>query len=182
MNQKGFVNIVLVVVIVILVSAVGYFVFSQKPNSDTIIQSPSLPDITTLPEIQYEDLSKFGSKVSLACISISDTNNREKEFVINTEAEYQDLINYKSSFSPSCTNFVLPSIDFSQKTLLGKYASGGGCSIDFTKKVHKDDSNKKVVYVIDVIEQGMCEKLGFSNNWILIPKIPFNYTVEFQVK
>lgn len=177
MNQKGFANIILIVVIVILAGTVGYFVLLQKPSP--IIQLPS--GNSTLTEIQYEDLSKFGSEGSLDCISTFDANNREKEFVVNTEAEYQDLINYKST-SSRCTNFVLPAIDFSKKTLLGKYTSGGGCSIDFAKKVYKDDSNRKVKYVIDVIEQGACEKLGFSSNWILIPKIPSNYIVEFQVK
>jgi len=177
MNQKGGANIVLIVLAIAVVGAVGYFVFIQKPNPS--IQSPSVN--STLTEIQYEDLSKFGSEGSLACISTFDTDVREKEFVVNTETEYQNLINYKSPFS-QCVNFVLPPIDFSQKTLLGKYTSGSGCSIDFVKKVYKNDLSKKITYIIDVIEQGACEMAGFSSNWILIPKAPSDYTVEFQVE
>ncbi len=197
MNQKEFVNIALIGLVIVAMGVIGYFMFIQKPNP--IIQPPfgdsalpasgdsalptsrdsALPALgnSALSEIKYEDLSTFGSQGSLACISIANAN---KEFIVTTEAEYQNLINYRSPFS-KCTNFVLPPIDFSQKTLLGKYASGG-CSVYFAKKVYKNDSNKKIIYVIDVIEQGACESMIFSSNWILIPKIPSDYTVEFQVK
>ena len=76
----------------------------------------------------------------------------------------------------------MPSIDFSQYTLLGKYTQGGGCSINFARKVYIDDTNKKIIYSVRVIEEGACEMLGMSMNWALVPKIPSDYIVEFEVK
>ena len=166
MNHKGFTNIVVIAVISIFAGVSAHFVFVKNSRSNLI-------------EIQYEDLNKFVSEKSFACISAYNTTSKEpKEFVINTEIEYQNL----PRVSSQCTNFVLSSIDFSQKTLLGKYASGGGCSIDFVKKVHRDTSNKKIIYTIDVVEQGGCMMFGFSRNWILIPKVPSDYSVEFKMK
>src|SRR3989344_150777 len=106
MNQKEFANIALVGLAIAIVGVVGYFVFIQIS-----------PGNSTLPEIQYEDLSRFGSERNLACISTFNENEREREFIVNTETEYQKLLNYKSSFSPLplCANFVLPPIDFSHK-------------------------------------------------------------------
>src|SRR3989344_5398734 len=45
MNQKGFANIILVVVIVILVGAVGYFAFVKK--SEPVAQQPTPTPIQT---------------------------------------------------------------------------------------------------------------------------------------
>lgn len=176
MQQKKF-TIILAAAFILIFGTVGYFIFSQKLNP--AIQS--LSDTVTLSEVQHEDLNKFGDEKSLACIGEPTTLNREEEFVVNNDADYQRLLEYKSS-SSQCASFILPQIDFSQKTLLGRYASGSGCSVDFIRTINKDDSRKKIVYAINVKKDGLCEKLGFSMNWILIPKIPSNYTVEFQIK
>jgi len=132
--------------------------------------------------LPFEDVDNFDPSLSLGCIdTFFRTENSEKEFTINNNKEYRSLITYKSS-SPFCKDLVLPTIDFSQKTLLGKYASGGGCTIDFMKKLYKDDTERKALYIIDVIEKGACNKLEFSMNWILSPKIPSDYLIQFQVK
>lgn len=125
-------------------------------------------------EIQFTEMNE-----PLSCISPSDL--RDSEFIINSDQEYQALLDYKSP-SPRCEDFQLPSIDFSQYTLLGKYAQGSGCSIDFVRKIYKDNSNNKIIYSIKVDEKGLCKKLGMSMNWVLIPKVPSDYTVEFEVK
>ena len=78
----------------------------------------------------------------------------------------------------NCVNAKLPFIDFSKNTLLGKYVSGRGCNVDFKKKVNNDDVNKKMIYTISVIEEGVCKKLASSMNWIVVPKLPSNYKVE----
>ena len=51
---------------------------------------------------------------------------RELEFVIDNGTEYQDLLIYKSD-RPQCQDYILPEVDFSQQTLLGKYTELGGC-------------------------------------------------------
>lgn len=123
-------------------------------------------------EIQLIDMNE-----KLTCI---DLDLRDSQFIINADAEYQVLLDHKSP-SPECENFELPSIDFSQYTLLGKYAQGGGCSIDFVRKAYKGDSNKKLIYSIRVVGKGDCLLLVTSMNWALVPKVPSD-KVEFEVK
>jgi hypothetical protein len=50
MNQKGFANIALIVVIIILVGAVGYFAFVKK--SEPVTQQPATTQTTTAPTTQ----------------------------------------------------------------------------------------------------------------------------------
>lgn len=128
-------------------------------------------------EIQFTDMNE-----ELDCIDTFRLRDNEVvEAVINTNAEYQALFNYKSP-SPRCENFELPVINFSQHTLLGQYADGGGCSIDFSRKALKDDLNKKLTYSVKVTEDGMCQKMGMSMNWALISKVPSDYSVVFEVE
>ncbi len=175
MNQKRFSNTVLVIVLLLFVLIAGYFLLIKKPD---LLNPP-------LVETPFEYLGNFDSPSSLGCISTFDSienrESREREFVINSGEEYQSLITYKS-ISSLCKDFVLPTIDFSQKTLLGKYASGGGCAIEFDRDLYKDDLERKVVYIIDVVEKGACQMMGVSMNWVLTSKIPSDYLVQFQVK
>jgi len=131
-------------------------------------------------QLQYKDLSKFGSEGSLFCIGTFVLEIRGKEFVVNTQDEYQGLLEFKSFYCEG-NDFVLPEINFSQNTLLGKWTSGGGCSIDFVRKVYRDDGNKRIIYLINVVNEGTCSMMGESMNWILIPKVPSGYEVEFIV-
>ena len=166
MNKKILITILIVVVIVVTIVATGISLLKNTAQH--------------YKEIQFEDLSQ-----SLSCINNFVLEDREKRFVINTKDEYQSLLNYKSSNS-KCKDFMLPEIDFSQKTLLGKYVSSGGCSVDFKRKVFKYEGygrtpNKKVVYSIDAVKEGDCKKLTFNMNWILVPKISSQYDIEFGV-
>lgn len=76
---------------------------------------------------------------------------------------------------------VFPEIDFSQNTILGNHASGTGCSVDFEKHVYRDDENNRILYIVKVIEEGLCEMYGWSRNLITIASVPADYGVEFVV-
>ena len=125
--------------------------------------------------IEYIDVNEKFS----ACFSPFDLRGRE--FVINSEEEYLELLEYRS-LNPRCENFELLEIDFTKNTLLGKYAEGVGCSIDFEREVKRNETGKKIIYSIEVVEEGLCEMLGSSMNWILIPKVSSDYSVEFEVE
>jgi len=107
--------------------------------------------------------------------------DQHNEYVINSEQEYRELLNHKIS-TPKCADFQLPPIDFSQYTLLGKYAYGGGCSVNLERRVYKDEANKRIIFSIRVIEKGPCDVLVGRMNWVLIPKIPSDYEVIFKVE
>lgn len=167
-------NIILVGFVVGIIFISGC-IQKEKINPDVpVVQQDTDMQKFSQNEIQFTDMGG-----TLNCINTFDL--RDKEFIITSNEIYHSLLQYKSTH-PRCENFELPSIDFSQYRLLGKYAQGGGCSIDFVRKVFRDDSNKKIIYSIKVVEEGSCEKLGASVNWILIPKVPSDYSVEFQVK
>ena len=42
-------------------------------------------------------------------------------------------------------------------------------------------THKKIVYTVTVHQCGGCEKNNTSWNWVLVPKIPEDYTIEFKV-
>lgn len=118
--------------------------------------------------------------LSTGCLNLS----KEIDYVINDESSYLALIdtfipNYSS---PGCEDYTLPDIDFSTVTLLGKYASGGGCSIDFKRTVLISEKEKEYKYIIKVKEKGSCLMFGSSWNLITVPKLPSDYTVKFEVK
>ena len=58
MNKKGFTNIILVIIIVILIGLIGYFVLVQKPEASSVTQTPSSePELTkeiALPLLKME--------------------------------------------------------------------------------------------------------------------------------
>lgn len=107
--------------------------------------------------------------------------SEENEFFINNNTEYEKLTGYISDHD-KCQNYSLSEIDFLDITLLGKYASGSGCEVDFARTIEKDEKNKKYVYAIEVLEEGFCEQLVSSMNWITVPKIPQDYTIEIKVE
>ena len=106
-----------------------------------------------------------------------------KEFVMNSNAEYNKLLEFKPRYmleDPKYQSFELPSIDFSKYTLIGFYADGSGCKTNFHKDVKLDKKSMKLTYLITVEDVGLCEPLHSSMNWILVSKLPENYSVEFK--
>ncbi len=109
----------------------------------------------------------------LSCFS-SLENVQER---IDSQTQYRKLEAYKHD-SRMCEDAALPDIDFSKNTLLAQYAQGGGCDILFDKKVYWEEG--VLVYEVKVGEIGPCDKLGMSNNFVLVPKIPKDTRVEFR--
>lgn len=113
-------------------------------------------------EIPFEELS-------MSCVQRATTNQ-----VINTQQEYERL-----SANIDCLNLP-PKIDFTKKTLLGKGTFG--CSNDYEREVLRNDK-KKVYYYVIKQKIGFCEMVyPWTDNWVLVPKIPKDYAVRFIVK
>ncbi len=143
--------------------------FSYNKNGNEVVRE--IPKNT---ELQFTDLS---DELSLCFLT---NEAKDKDYVINSEYDYN--LNFPKSKNSFCDDAVRPPIDFSQKTLLGKYVSAGGCKVDFKKKVYRDDENKKIIYEIDVVGEGSCEKVAYSPNLVTISKIPKDYNVKFKVE
>jgi len=108
--------------------------------------------------------------------STFDNYNEPKEGQIIT-SDSLNIFNLVVSFDNRAT--FIP-IDFSKYTVLGKYADGG-CRVVFDRNVTKNIEKKKYTYTITVIECGTCKELELSMNWVLIPKIEDDFSVDFLV-
>ncbi|OIN57675.1 hypothetical protein [Arsenicibacter rosenii] len=109
---------------------------------------------------------------------------RKQDIVIDSDSAFRSFFAYQTYAGPgknSCRSFVPETIDFTKFTLLGNYADGG-CDVAFTRLVEPVAKHRKYVYTVKVRESGWCKKLVFSMNWVLVPKLPPGYTVEFKVK
>ena len=203
-NQKGFANIIVIIGIVILAGAAGYFIVSQQTPSPASIPSPTpssapalIPTSTLTPqptpaptstpvpaptpknandfyEVTYQD-------VDLRCLGMGGS----REFVVRTQPEYQHLIDTSPDLHPNpfllCLDYKFPVIDFTQKTLLGKSITGSGCSSEIKKKVLRNDNNRQVIYSVTTTFIGGCEMAISHTNWILIPKINEDYRVNIEL-
>jgi len=113
-----------------------------------------------------------------ACFS--DVGALEPQYVIRDSTAFQGL-GILPVNTPECVGSTLPEIDFNVYTLLGLYADGA-CNVGFDRIVMQDDDLKKYIYTVGVNACGACESLRFSMNWVVVPKLPDDYTVEFVVE
>ncbi len=109
----------------------------------------------------------------------------DEEYVINSDEDYQDLLAIMDEYG--CEWFQgTTEIDFDQYTLLGNWASGTGCTVDFQKDVQINHDEQKVIYTVTVddgdSDEIACDMWSGSQNWILVEKIPDDYTVDFVVE
>jgi len=106
--------------------------------------------------------------------------NRDND-KFGTYIKYKSIATFES-YKNYCKNqYNFPQFDFSKSTLLGQYTPAGGCSADFNKKVLRDDKNKTVNYTVNVNSNGSCLMAISSYNWIMVPSIPNDYTVNFVI-
>ena len=91
-----------------------------------------------------------------------DYYGKSKLRIINSEEELRLLID------PKCTDIV-PSFNYDKTTLLGYYLEGGGCEVNFKRKVVKK-GNTYTVYIKSE-ESGSCDMLAYSMNWLALPKL-----------
>ncbi|MFH1607893.1 MAG: hypothetical protein ABIA78_02055 [archaeon] len=166
MNRK---IIFIILILGIILIGVGYMIL-QSNFLHTKIQYENIEFLNR------DDVFGCGRHLSGGLLNLGDS------FVVDSQEEYKKLQSDTIKSFNCEWNTLPPEIDFSKKTLLGNHASGGGCSIDFKKKVYQDDSNKKIIHSVKVVEKGRCDKLGSSMNWVIIQKVPSDYSVEFEVK
>lgn len=95
-------------------------------------------------------------------------------FVIQSEAELTEALN-------QTTGCEKPTIDFTQYTLLGRYAFTSGTG-SYYRNVDADTANSQYDFTITVENCGTCNCLNQNMNWVLVPKLPDDWTVTFTVK
>ncbi|GAB4304700.1 MAG: hypothetical protein Kow0068_26330 [Marinilabiliales bacterium] len=103
--------------------------------------------------------------------------NEPDEYIITNDSLYQNLLTLGTVV---CDNYTLPEIDFTTYTLLGKFTVSDGEVKYYKREVVKDESNMRYVYAI-YMKCKNNNKAAISMNWVLVPKLPNNYSVEFTV-
>lgn len=142
------------------ISAIIVFGFScKKTNCDLPEETPGTGEIITNAQIVQTNILDV---------------DFSKEYIINSDSA--NTFNAKVKFNSG----VEDSINFTNYTLLGKWAEGN-CNVIIERNVERKIPKKNVIYTLTVNECGNCEKLEGSMNWVLVPKIPNDYIVEFFV-
>ena len=110
------------------------------------------------------------------CLNCNILVNPDESYVINSDAEYQELSLLAHSNQTVCQ---FENINFNNYTLLGK-SIWASCKYKIKRNVIEDEDNNKYIYTIELKECGNCSDLTKIDNWVLVPKIPIGYSVEFQ--
>lgn len=114
---------------------------------------------------------------SWPCLDVYEGKAGRKEYVIDSQVAYDEL---KERLGQSCS---VPDIDFSRHTLLGMYGGGNNyCSVEYRRHVEDDRAHARYIFTLTVIERGFCKRaVRWHWHWVLVPKIPESYRVEFNV-
>ena len=111
----------------------------------------------------------------LYCYQILD-----EEMVINDSLSH--TIQFKQKvFDVPCLQYEIPTIDFSQKTLLGKSVHTTACNPTYSYDVLANASEKMYIYHIEVSKDEECIDTISHMHWITVPKLPEAYSVSFEV-
>jgi len=110
---------------------------------------------------------------------------QDTTYVINDIVNFQNLRSKMDSLflseNTACDTATLIAPNFEKYTLLACFAEGQGCDAAFKRTVLADETQHKYTYTIEVEECGNCSYKIPSMNWVLVPKLPENYTVEFKI-
>ena len=109
--------------------------------------------------------------------------NKQNNIVITNDSLYRQLEDSLKIHPQNlyCDTAHLPPIDFSKYTLLA-CKSMGACSIGFINRlVLEDKKYKKYIYRINIKYEGQCKLLVITWNWVLVPKLPKDYCVSFEL-
>lgn len=136
--------------------------------TDTIGATALEQDSTPAMTIRKYDFSR--------CISMPIG---EREIVIQDEQTRKSLFR----MSPDCQMGYDASVDFNRWTLIGRrFRIPGGCSRGgnpFIIRVTQDNHSRVYRHTV-ITGNGPCAGNANPQTWVLVPKLPAGYRVEFQ--
>jgi hypothetical protein len=107
----------------------------------------------------------------------------EERFVIKTEAEFLKAVRGDASRKYCLEN--LEKIDFDKNSLLGINLNTGYCRTPLGLKYRAVKNENEKIYSINITylePRGVCRALSSYDLWLLVPKLPDEYEVKFDVK
>lgn len=109
--------------------------------------------------------------VAIDCWPVS----RQTAYSITTQERLEFIFEIENQ-EPLCT---LPDIDFETESLLGLFTTGE-CETKYIRSVEESEVDKNITYKVTIKSCGNCSDMDSSYNWVIIPKIPSDYTVKFE--
>lgn len=109
------------------------------------------------------------------CYGPKSTNADADEYIIKS---FDDLDTSASYYN--CVKGQ-PNLDFNTYSVIGK-TTRGDCNVKIRRELKIDHESKQYIYTISFKDRGICKKLALNNNLVIVPKIPNDYTVVFNVK
>ena len=94
---------------------------------------------------------------------------------ISTSTSYRNLFSH-------CCGDKLDSIDFVKYDILGLSTVNNGQNSTYFLEVQRDDLMKKITYIVT---ERYCKKsspVDGRSNFVIVPKIPSEYTIDYQRK
>jgi hypothetical protein len=108
----------------------------------------------------------------------------EKSFVIKTEAEFLETVRNDASRKYCLEN--LEKIDFDKNSLFGINLNTGYCRTPLGLEYRTERNKKEKFYALNITytdPQGAgCRALSSYDLWVLVPKLPDDYEVKFNVQ
>lgn len=107
----------------------------------------------------------------------------QKSFIIKDRETFLKTI--RNDMSRERCLKDLEKIDFEKNSLLGIELNTGYCDapLGLEAQAFKNEPEKQYLVKISYVEpRGSCRALSQYDLWLLVPKLPENYTVKFDVK
>lgn len=142
--------------------------------SGCYVDSAICPDCESDPGI----IISFEAGPSGDCESLQyrQTDN----FVIQDDSSYQAILSTTANSYNGCDSLSLKAVDFDQHSVMSMAVSGSGCSRTFCVTVEDDPTTRQYNFISRVVECGGCEPLEVVRFWVVVPKIPDDYSVSFS--
>ena len=106
----------------------------------------------------------------------------ENQYRIDDVADYNNLLEAMST-TPDCQPpYILPDVDFAERTVLGYKTEIEACTITYSYEAKANPNDKKYLFTIKINKEIGCGSLFVNMNWISVPKIPSDFMVEFQLE
>lgn len=94
---------------------------------------------------------------------------------ISTSEDYQRLF-------AGCCNGHMGAVNFNESDVLGLSTVNKGCSSSYQRDVRRDDATKRIIYTVTELYCKPCSPVDGQGNFVIIPKVPNGYTVEYARK
>ena len=140
----------------------------------------SLLILYTLGSCKKEEIAK--SQVTPTSMGQCFSEKIKQAFLVQNDKEYEKLAILLRNENVECDNIDPPTIDFDEYSLLGVFASGSGCTVDYDRVLYKQEGLVNYTYEVTINMAGNCNMYSSSMNWVLVPKILDKHSVDFCVK